>query len=404
MNLCTRTILLFPLTLIFPIHLIGQRGVESIGVASRVQLTQDVNAWHFSSASSEQAWLRVEGRSLRTASSRELALPAGFLETRMSSAENFLCVKSLLKIADGERILRLKILSTPDLEPQAIVERKQAFDASIPSVIVSEQGGRIILAENASGRISFYDDRGKMEKSIELFPGADYDLERTLQMDVSADGTELVVLASRRGASPRESEAMEPAGEPHIFLFSATGNELWRRPLALDSGYELSVSPGGKVIAAGSYTMTIDGSMTRRTSFFNARGELLSETDFLFDHCRFSDSVDTLILSNKRSVVSVAVASGQTLWRHEVEAREDIIAGLALSPSGGRVVLLVARNTYSDGGFIFSSPRLEMLSNTGSLVERIDFAGQQFFQPGLHVANGEIWLGFKNEFIKLAVK
>ncbi|NIT56708.1 MAG: hypothetical protein GWN00_10885, partial [Aliifodinibius sp.] len=161
-------------------------------------------------------------------------------------------------------------------EKRYSLNRNQYYDDSIPSVVISDLDGSVIMGQNTVGKLWFYDQDGELRREVELFPDASYDLERILHLDLSEDGTRLAVVASKRGASHLGSKAPHPSGEPHLFLLTHTGDELWKKALPDFNSSATAISKNGDHLIANSYTVDIPGNLQKQSLLFNDNGERIA--------------------------------------------------------------------------------------------------------------------------------
>jgi hypothetical protein len=263
-----------------------------------------------------------------------------------------------------------------------------------------------IIGQNTTGEILFYDSNGSLLRKVALFSDAEYDLERILQIDLSRDGTTAAMVAGKRGASPAGSDAPRPSADPYLFLFSLNGEELLRKPLPDSNTSAAAISDNSQYIAASSYTIAIEGDITKRTIIFDNTGGEIGQVDMLFKLARFSSDSKFLILADNNTAKVVSLTNGMTVWSHTIPKREGMISAADISNKGEIAVLLIAENEFRDGTFIYTNPRLIVLNSNGASLQELEMSDQEFETPALNLSDGstKIFVGFKNAYQIYQVK
>ncbi|MFQ5651354.1 MAG: hypothetical protein ACE5IY_15565 [bacterium] len=314
---------------------------------------------------------------------RKLDLPTGQVMTILSRGGRYVGVARWAQDGNvSDRTLIIEVY-TSEAVKRFTLQHGVAYDEGVPSMLLSDDEGALVLGLAPIGRILFHDANGALRRQVDLFPGASYDLERTLHLDLSDNGLWLAAVAGQRGAAPPGSAAPDPSARPHVFYFSRTGEERWRVVLRGQSGLQVAISPDGEFVAAGSYSVQKEGTVSKSTVIFDKEGKQLGENDFLFKRAAFSaDSKRLLLAENSRAAV-VALPSGRILWTAKISRREGMIAGVRILNQGLLAALLVARSEYTSSGFLFINPILKLYGPAGALQQEHGFPEQTFAHPGL---------------------
>lgn len=339
---------------------------------------------------------------IRNVESKLLDLPGGNLKTLFSKGGNYFGIISLiesLKTSNRNKILRVEIYTSSG-EKLYSLSRNQYYDDSIPSVVISDLNGSMIIGQNSIGKLWFYHQDGELRREVELFPDASFDLERTLHLDLSEDGTSLAVAASKRGASPLGSKAPKPSGQPHLFLFTPSGDEVWRKALPGFSTSAAAISEQGDFLIANSYSVDTRGNIKKTTSLFDNHGARIANFDLLFKYAHFSSDSEFLILAENRKARVVELSTGQTAWSHNISRKQGMITVVRLANKAAVAVLLVARNEFKNGAFVFTNPRLAVFDRFGALHQEMIVKDQTFKIPALRLSpdHQKIIVGFENAY------
>jgi hypothetical protein len=398
------------LTLFLPSGLYCQGlagGSRKYQLLKSVNVKTPVKIWHFTSNFPEQAVPKIAVQQkqihwLDGTTPETLPLPSGYVRSVFSRAGNYLGLLSISKAVKEnpeDRILQLQIFSSTREKLYEIKITKH-FDDPLPSVAISDKDGSVVLRQSAVGRLWFYNRNGSLNRDVVLFEDASYDLERVLQMEFTKDGQSLAVLASKRGASPIGSGVPNPSGEPHLILFNLNGEELWRRSLPEFNAGQIAMAPDGQYITVSSYTTDLQGTIKKRTVIFDERGQVITSLDFLFRNADFSPESKYLILAERTVAKVVELPTGKVLWTHNVSRRQGMITEAALSKNGEFGVLLLAKNEFKEGAFIFTNPWVVVLNRSGRVMQQIKIEGQSFYTPALKFSedNQYLILGLKDSY------
>jgi len=335
--------------------------------------------------------LRANGRT------RQIALPATTVMTVASNQGNYFAVASRAasEAASGAELL-IEVYARTGRKLGEL-RRPLPYDDALPQILLSETDGAAILGHAPDGTISWFAAGGAPQARVRLFPDADYDFERTLHMTLSADGSRLAVVASRRGVTSAGGVGAASA-EPHLFYFDGSGHELWRKPLSGNAVLTAAAAPNGTCILAGSYTTDASGAVRKFTQIFDDKGELVATAGILFKHAAFSIDSRQVVLAENNRVAAFSLPSGKLLWERNIPRSEGLIAAVGLLGNEGLTALLLGQSRYQDGDFIFTNPVLEILGASGVTLRQNSFAGKTFTRPALVLTKnqGGILLGFSD--------
>jgi hypothetical protein len=340
--------------------------------------TKSINKWLFPT---EESFISIDKKQITRRSDSEahhFTLAEDALKVIFSKGSNYFGIVRLNRVPEGSsenRKLRIEVY-TANGEKLYEIQRNYYYDDSLPLVAISEPDGSLIMGQNTSGEIRFYNPNGFLLRKVRLFDDAEYDLERVLQIDLSKDGTSVAIVAGKRGASPAGSNAPNPSAEPHLFLFYLNGMELLRKPLADFNTSATAISDDGQYIAANSYTVAIEGDITKRTIIFDNSGKEIGEVNLLFKRAGFSPDSKFLILADNNAAKVFNLTTG------------------------------VAKSKFGDGTFMFTNPRLKILNNSGNLLQELEMSGQEFEKPALNLWDDskKIFIGFRKTYQIYQVK
>ncbi len=274
------------------------------------------------------------------------------------------------------------------------------LDENAPAMAISNRDGSVITGRPATGELRFLSPNGEIRREITLFADADFDLERSLILRISADGQRIAVLASKRGAAPADSNAPNPDGEPHLIIFSANGDEISRTRLPGFAANQLRINPGGDQFLVNGYTVHQNsGAIERYASLYNENGKVVWQGDILFKHAAFSENDEHLVLADNQRILAVDIAAKGQLWDAEFAPENGMISAVAIANTGDAAVL-VAKNEFRDGVFLFEQPQLQLRNLSGEMLQNIDVSQHTFEQPGLQLSpNGDVLkIGFRHSF------
>lgn len=336
------------------------------------------------------------------------SLPLQYLKTSFSNNGSYFAIQTLNPLKSLEKIdreLTLTIYSDLNQESYRVI-RKIYYDHSFPAVAISGADGSMVLGENDSGELWFYDGNGNLLRQVVLFPEAEYDLEKVLDVDISEDGSRVAVVAGKRGGSPAGSNAIDANAEPHLFLFSKDGQELWRKTLPELNSSEAVISPDGHLIATNSYTISTDGKLVKRALIFNQNGSILSEADLLFKQARFSGDSKYLLLADNQELQLLDLATGKVQWSHNIPREAGMITDLDVTDGGQQVAVLLAVHEWDGDQFIYRQPVVTIYDNRGEEIQKITLLDEPSGKPAVHFTNQDdnIMIGLGNTLYRYQKK
>lgn len=369
---------------------------------------ESINMWLFPT---EKSIISIDKKQITRRSDSEanhFTLAEDALEVIFSKGSNYLGIVSLNRVPVGSsenRKLRIEVYTAKG-EKLYEIQRTYYYDDALPLAAISEADGSLIIGQSTSGEIRFYNPNGSLLRKVRLFDDAEYDLERVLQVDLSKDGKTVAVVAGKRGASPAGSNAPNPSAEPHLFLYDLNGMELLRKPLADFNTSTTAISDDGRYIAANSYTVAIEGDITKRTIIFDNSGKEIGEVNLLFKQAGFSPDSKFLILTDNTNAKALNLTTGSISWSYTISKREGKITAADISNNGEIAVLLAADTEFREGTFIYTNPRLEILNSGGNLLQELEMTDQEFEKPALNLWDDakKIFIGFRKTYQIYRVK
>jgi hypothetical protein len=362
---------------------------------------KSINNWQFPTA---KPIIAIENKQITWQSAYEtnqFNLPEDVFRVIFSKNSNYFgIVRSNRSLESGKNNQKLQIeIYSASREKLYELERIHYYDDSFPLIAISDLDGSVIIGQNTTSEIWFYNSNGSLVRKVQLFDDAEYDLERILQIDLSKNGTAAIV-AGKRGASPTGSNAPNPSAEPHLLLFSKDGVELLRKSLPDFNSIATVISDNGQYIAVNSYTVALDGNITKRTIIFDNTGREIGEVNLLFKQARFSSDSKSLILADNNVATVYDLATENISWSYHISKEEGMIAAVDISNKGEIAALLVAKSEFKDKSFIFTDPQIKILDSNGKLLQELQMADQQFEKPALNLSDDAkiIFIGFKNAY------
>ena len=352
------------------------------------EITTSASSWFFT-ASQQIALTTDQIVFLRDREMEIFSLPLQYLKTSFSNKGPYFVIQTLNPLKSLEKIdreLTLTIYSDINQESYRII-RKVYYDHSLPAVAISGADGSMVLGENDSGELWFYDGNGNLLRQVVLFPEAEYDLEKVLDVDISEDGSRVAVVAGKRGGSPAGSNAIDANAEPHLFLFSRDGQELWRKTLPELNSSEAVISPDGHLIVTNSYTISTDGKLVKRALIFNQNGSILSEVDLLFKQARFSGDSKYLLLADNQELLMLDGVTANLHWSRKIPTQSGMIADLDVTDGGEQVAVLLAVHEWDGSQFVFNQPVVTVYDNRGEAIQNITLSDEPSSKPAIHFTN-----------------
>ncbi len=396
------------LILIIPVALWGQSQSPQnyhYELVESVQLTKpavSLNFLGFNETDKSHSVVVKDKNTLRwlNADKPEINLPQGYLTTVISKTGQYFGIVSLNPASgvDATKQITIDVYSA-DKDQLYSLEQSKHFDDSLPLIAISDADGSLILGHNFNGKIYFFNPNGELNETVDLFPDAEYDLERVLSFDLDASGSKLAVVAGRRGASPLNSVALHPSAEPQVYLFTTKGEKVWRTNLPEFNTSAVKISGDGKYVVASNYTVDVRGNVKKRSTVLE-NGDEIFDTDILFKYASFSKDNESLILADNTQAELIDLTSRNVMWRTNVPRKQGMITSIKISENAGIAALLIAKNEFKNGAFIFTKPHLKILDNAGKLQQEISFDKQVFKKPALNLSSdaARIVIGFGDAY------
>lgn len=382
--------------------LFSQSNDDQFELVKSENFAKSINNWQFPTA---KPVIAVENKQITwqsTSETNQFNLPDDVLRVIFSKNSNYFGIVRLTKFSESgknNQKLRIEIYSA-NREKLYELERIHYYDDSFPLTAISDLDGSLIIGQNTTGELWFYDPNGSLLNKVQLFSDAEYDLERMLYADISKDGTVVAIAAGKRGASPAGSNAPNPSAEPHLFLFSIKGEKFWENPLPDFNTSATVISDKGQYIAVSSYTIDMGGNITKNAIIFDNTGKEIGHVNILFKQARFSPDSKSLILADNNVATVFDLTADSISWSHRISKKEGMIAAVDISNKGEIAALLVAKNEYKEGGFIFTNPQIKILDSNGKLLQELKMDDQEFEKPSLNLSDDakNIFIGFKNAY------
>jgi hypothetical protein len=403
----TTAILIISL-LITSLSLYGQRTEARYELGESETFAGPINNWLLPTKKPIIAIEKNQVRWLGDTKTDRLTLPEGTVKVVFSKGMNYFGILSLGRVpanAGESGILNIEIYAE-SREKLYEIKRNYHYDDPLPCVAISDLDGSLIIGQNATGEVEFYNSSGSIVSTVELFSDGEYDLERTLHIDLSKDGMTAAIVAGKRGASPRGSNAPHPSAEPNLFLYSPKGEEFLRKPLPDFSTSATSISNNGEYIAISSYTVDVNGDITKRTIILDNTGKEIGQVSLLSKLLHFSSDSEFLVLADKKTAVGFDLTAQNAVWSYEIPKSEEMIAAVDVSNEGQIAALLVGNSEFKDGTFIFSHPQIEILNQDGNLLQELKMTREEFEKPALNLSDDSerIFVGFRNAYQIYQVK
>ncbi len=334
---------------------------------------------------------------------KRLPLPENFYGIRYAPSNQFFATLALIPLSKTrlpEKELRIQVY-TQEMSPLYQVRQKLASHEPIPLTVVTDNG-QLILGKSEIGRLLFYSSAGELMQTVDLFPEAAYDLERILIVKPAEQSGSVAVLATMRGSAPMESEAQNPSGEPHLFLFDSSGKEKWRVPIAQTTAQNLAISPDGKYLVASGYSVLREQQLVKKTILFKKDGTSFKEFSFLFHQAHFTPQTQRLLLANHSTVRQIDLKTGTLLWEKSFNPKQGMITAIAQDSTTAMV--LMAQNRFENKQFIFKNPALILFDLDGNQLQELPFTNDVFLKPLLQIFDQQIYLGFSRNLYQIEVQ
>jgi len=344
-----------------------------------------VKQWFFPAASADRA-LRIDHEQIRwpeQTQENSVILPNGFVGADVSADGRYFALLSTVAHGGSAARQRFQLeLYSVATGLRLALQLDQFRGEALPMVAIASDG-RVVIGRAPTGTLWFYDAAGNLTSEATLFSGAEYDLERVLRMAISADSERLAVAATKRSASPTGADVENHSGEPHVFLFGLRGEELWSRPLPGTGTNLVAIAPNGQYIVADGYEADVFGNVKKVTHLLDGTGRKIADHDMLTRHVVFSADARVVVLAGKQRVKSVRTADGASLWQSTIPRRRGMVAGLSAADGGRLSAVVVAKNRFTGGGFLFVEPEVDIYDQRGALVQRLALVDETFVTPAV---------------------
>jgi len=329
-----------------------------------------------------------------------------YLRSLYSWNGNYVARLQLNPRESQDRIDRQLTITVFNSEQQMLYswQRKQYFDRTLPVVALSDQNGALVLGESDSGELWFYDSQGILKNQVSLFPDAEYNLERVLEMETDKEGSTLAVLASKRGSGLVGSDAKNPDSEPHLMLFDDMGKEIWRIHLPEKSASALNFSPDGKKILVNSFAVDFSGQISKNALLFNETGEQLLETEMLYKFASYSGDASHLIMADNQQIRVFNLIQKKLLWLADIDRDEGMIASAKISDDGKTSAIISGKNEWDGTKFIFRGAKITIFDTLGKTHQKMNFEDKSFRNPALWLSpQGDMLrVGFEDSYLLFA--
>jgi hypothetical protein len=339
--------------------------------------------------------------SLNNPEDLDFALPEDAINTVFSRLGKFFALIRMGNSSNSteDRIITIEVYSVNG-DRLYEIPFTHYYDNPLPIVAISDDGGSAVIGQRVTGEVWFYNQSGALINNLQLFPEAQYDLERTLFIEANNNGSRIAITASKRAVSPAGSGIQNESGEPHLFLFSATAEEIWRANLPLYFTNALTISDDGEFLAVNNSTITTQGQLTKKTIVFDGNTHQIGEMDLFFKQAHFSADSKYLIVAENNQAKIFNIESASEEWDYQLPKAEGLISSVRVSNNGETAVLLTAKSEFQENKFVFTNPVLKILNKEREIIQELPIKDQTFENPAVYLApNAElIYVGFENEY------
>jgi hypothetical protein len=270
-----------------------------------------------------------------------------------------------------------------------------SFDDTFGQFYLSGVDGRCVVGDPGRGHVRFYDGKGKLTRTVDLFSDDTYDLERNLAAAFSADGSRFALAVMKHAPAPAVDGRPAIRGEPFLIEFDASGKELFRRALPGDAVQAVAVSPRGNTVAVASYALDLADA---RTTLIDSAGQQIGKVDLLFRYSAYSADGTRLLLSENRRLFLVDAGTAKVLWSWSLEPGEEMISAVDLSPSASTAAALLARSKFESGEFVMTGGQLVVLGKDGSVLATRLFPLAMFRKAYLKLTEQEVAVGLDSGY------
>jgi len=371
---------------------------QSFKLAETKLSANPVEAW-FSAPSSDVIGkiTRSEIVLINNTTQKRLKLANDYLKTVLSKNGKYVAIMRLTDEDKQQHVQHIMVdVYTTNADVLYQIQMQQFYDDTLPTIMLSDEGS-MIAGQAASGTVWFYNAAGALTKEVRLFSTSSYDLERVLQLDLSAGTQRLAVIATERNASHLQGRADYISANPFVFLFDLSGNEEWRQPLPESSAGRILMSPDGQYIVASSYSVDMRGYVKRNTRLFDRNGDKITDFDYLFRTSAFSPDSQFLLLAEKNKAMAVRTEDGHKSWQKRVSRTKGMVAAVSLTNDGQTSAVLVAKNKFQNKKFIFFDPEIQIINKSGNVIQTIDLSDETFVAPEFKFSTTgkELSVGFR---------
>jgi hypothetical protein len=379
---------------------------------SHTTYPEAISAWRFiqpTTAAGDVKLLRLDKRQtvLENTNSVVLATITGQLPFPIFSANGnrFATIHSLQKPDTKQQITEWQIdFFDATLNKKYVVKVPRFIDETEPAIALSEVGEDWLSGRSAMGTIELWQGVKRRMTNIVLFEDAEHDLERTMIIRYRPTGEGFAVLASKRGAATADSPAENPNGEPYLFIFAADGKLLSRMALPGYAANRLVVC--NSAILVNSYKVfKKNGEVERKALIYDWEGNLQWETDLLFKIASFSNDGKKIFMADNQRALTYDLESQFVLWEHLYNETDRQIVSGAICNNAETAVLL-AKNTFADGRFLFINPTVEVISPSGRTAQILKFDEESLQNPAIWLSptGDRLFLGFQHSLYQFRKK
>ena len=254
---------------------------------------------------------------------------------------------------------------------------------------ISDKDGTCIMFQTP-WIFDMYDPVGNLVKTVKLLDGSiDQILSINRYVDWSKDGNYFAIIVQANSASPGgrayqrtyargknkgktvEVPARPPrSGNPWIFLFNHSGEELWRKTIPDHQGLGITISPRGRYVIATGLTRNLNEHKSNTYVFTRDGDEITSIPAILNEH-EYSDDERYVLLYGAKTIKLLDLSSGNEVWEKKFS---DFVFSCSISDNGD-VIAVVTRDYQKRDNAV---PNLNVINNDGNAILTHEFINEKF--------------------------
>jgi len=271
------------------------------------------------------------------------------------------------------------------------------YDDPIPGLILSNQG-KVILLDGAAGEVKIFENDNDPINVVDLFDDDEFNYEKPIHCAINDSGDRFAVIAQKRPASYDEETFEAISGDPYLFYFDESGEEIWRIPIDSPTVSRVAISPSGKFIVVAHYSPGMKGDPILHTTIFNEAGKKIVDLPLLFRLARFSSDEDQLFVIDKKRMGIVEIDKKIYQIVNLIEKASNRMIIDLKNDAKKNPLIVTARSVFQNGRFEYAEPELVKMTQSGVAIWSLKFDEDIMIFPSIYLKGNQIAIGFQHNF------